>query len=47
MEENARFRPNLLQALRYLKEAWSNVHSATIRNAYRQARFFVEDIVSF
>ena len=47
MEHNERFRPNLLQALRYLKTAWNNVKQATIRNAFKAAQFILEDEVSF
>ena len=41
------FRPNLFHAMRYLKTAWDNVHSATIRNAFIQARFVFDDEVFF
>ena len=47
MEANERFRPNLLQALRFLKSAWENVKAETIRNAFKAARFIVEEEVSF
>jgi len=47
MDANEKFRPNLLQAMRYLKIAWESVHSATIRNAFVQARFFLDEEVLF
>lgn len=46
MEARERFRPNLLQALRYLKTAWEQVKEETIRNAFKAARFIVEEEVS-
>lgn len=45
LDANEKFKPNLLQALRFLQNAWESVKPSTIRNCFREAQFLVEEQV--
>lgn len=45
-EKSKKF-PSLLQALRFLKQAWDNVTAETIRNCFKEANFTLDDQVIF
>lgn len=47
MANRVQFRPNLLQALRFLKQAWDDVKAETVRNCFKEAGFVIMDDVSY
>lgn len=46
LDQNATFKPNLLQAMRFLKSSWEAVKPETIRNCFREAQFLVNEQVN-